>query len=871
MDSAALEAPTGGGRDECRCRSRNQKASLLQAGLDLNGGGAQNNYEISIAYGDPDNLTLSSVPVQAGVTFIGEYELDLVGFTAADILGVRLLDNSGVVIDRLFVPEAPLPELSVGDIDMAPGQHRLVRQPWVLQGQMTFDEDEWIVCDENESVPFYSSWELGATIQVPLAPGSDECLDDEDGDGLCDQLELPVYCQDVNSTNYSPLQTTLICEEAETLEFWMSSFNLDANAQGSNMAAADPHDAPAISSMLASSSCGAGASQLAFCNTGQRAFVVDENNQLVRIVDFGNLNNPSLLLDSSSDGVMNIDPAEISTELGAAGVPGWGSLVPSDVIIYNTIVGPDDTTLCCSLMVAVAWIDTASLDNSGWISFHDSNGDLLGGGTDDIIQVGPSPRSLAFSQDGSWLVVACSGEGEHASVDPKGQVVCVDVAPWTQLGDLSSVTAYAFDLDHDGALGITGGASRANPSVYNGANSALAYQLEPSHVAISPDESRAYINCQVNNALVEINLNNVVAGSGVITGAYGYGTRDMSGTGFDGKNDGTANVEIGSENVQGWYQPGDIEIVSNGVTTLLLTANEGMPSKDGTGAEDVVASTSSEYPGLLIDSEYGFGATGAGGDPSYVFGARSFAVWDIGTPGTAPSLIYDSGPAIEENIATLMPDYANSTEKDYNSGDDASLSRGPQPSGIAFGDVYGKDVVIVALEQMGGSIVFNMNNWTSPSMSAAYQAYATNRDFQNSAMNQCVYNHLGAEDVYFLPAEVTGFTGITGVNEGYDAILVSNDETGSLTLFSLESSLDIPGCTDSCACNYNDNATVNDGSCDFSSCAGCVYPDARNYDPSAIIDDNSCDFSCQEDLNGDGSVNTGDLLDFLSAFGNICP
>jgi hypothetical protein len=156
-------------------------------------------------------------------------------------------------------------------------------------------------------------------------------------------------------------------------------------------------------------------------------------------------------------------------------------------------------------------------------------------------------------------------------------------------------------------------------------------------------------------------------------------------------------------------------------------------------------------------------------------------------------------------------------------------------------------------------------------MSAAYQAYATNRDFQNSAMNQCVYNHLGAEDVYFLPAEVTGFTGITGVNEGYDAILVSNDETGSLTLFSLESSLDIPGCTDSCACNYNDNATVNDGSCDFSSCAGCVYPDARNYDPSAIIDDNSCDFSCQEDLNGDGSVNTGDLLDFLSAFGNICP
>ena len=29
-------------------------------------------------------------------------------------------------------------------------------------------------------------------------------------------------------------------------------------------------------------------------------------------------------------------------------------------------------------------------------------------------------------------------------------------------------------------------------------------QLEPSHVAVTPDESRAYINCQVNNALLKL-------------------------------------------------------------------------------------------------------------------------------------------------------------------------------------------------------------------------------------------------------------------------------------------------------------------------------------------------------------------------------
>ena len=849
---------------------------ICQAGLNLNGGGGQNIYDVAIAYGDPAAFSTASIPVQAGVQFAAEYVLDLslFGFTAADILAVRLIDSSGSTLDRLFAGNIPWPQATIGDIAMAPGQHRLVRQPWVLQGQFELEEEEWLVCDENEALPFYSAWDLEATILVPLAPGSDECLNDLDGDGVCDQLELPVYCQDVNSTNYSPLQNTLICEDAETLEFWMSSFTFNQGAQQGNLAPASPLGTPATSAMVASNSCSAGASQLAFCNTGQRAFVVDENNKSVRIVDYGNLSNPALITDGTGNGIMDINASEISTELTAAGVADWGSLVPLDVDIYNTIVGPDDSLYCCSLMVAVAWVDTASLANPGWISFHDSNGALLGGGVSDIYPVGPSPRSLSFSEDGSWLVVACAGEGEYAVSDPKGEVVCVNVSPYTQLGDLSTVTSYAFPLDHDGALTMGGGFSRTDAGVYGGSDAALAYQLEPSHVAITPDESRAYVNCQVNNAIVEVVLDNVITpGTGVIAGVYGYGTRDMSATGFDGKDDGSAIVETSTEDVLAWYQPGDIEIISDGITTLLLTANEGRPSVDGSGADDVIASTSAEFNGLLIDSEYGFGATGVPSQPSFIYGARSFSIWNI-TTGGAPTLWYDSGPTIEQTLATLMPDYANSTEKDYNSGDDASISRGPQPSGITHGLVNNKDVVIVALEQMGGSMIFNLNEWTNPAtISASYQSYATNRDFQNPAMDQCNFNHLGAEDVYFLPSVVTSYTGVTGVNEGYDAILVSNDESGSLTLFSLESNLDIPGCTDSCACNYNSNATMNDGSCDFSSCAGCTYPEASNYNSSSLIEDGTCEFTndCPSDLNNDGSVNTADLLEFLSAFGVVCP
>ena len=53
------------------------------------------------------------------------------------------------------------------------------------------------------------------------------------------------------------------------------------------------------------------------------------------------------------------------------------------------------------------------------------------------------------------------------------------------------------------------------------------------------------------------------------------------------------------------------------------------------------------------------------------------------------------------------------------------------------------------------------------------------------------------------------------------------------------------------------------------------HPEAINYDPEALIDDGSCqvnvvDESCQADLNGDGIVTAGDLLQFLAAFGLAC-
>ena len=80
------------------------------------------------------------------------------------------------------------------------------------------------------------------------------------------------------------------------------------------------------------------------------------------------------------------------------------------------------------------------------------------------------------------------------------------------------------------------------------------------------------------------------------------------------------------------------------------------------------------------------------------------------------------------------------------------------------------------------------------------------------------------------------------------------------------------GCTLETACNYNPDATIDDGSClfddlcgvcggDDSTCGGCTDADACNYDPSAVIDDGSCATFDQCDVCGGDDSTCGGCTD----------
>lgn len=113
------------------------------------------------------------------------------------------------------------------------------------------------------------------------------------------------------------------------------------------------------------------------------------------------------------------------------------------------------------------------------------------------------------------------------------------------------------------------------------------------------------------------------------------------------------------------------------------------------------------------------------------------------------------------------------------------------------------------------------------------------------------------------------------------------------------------GCTDAAACNYDNTANEEDGTCtypaenedcdgnciagvdcqgicggtatidncgicggDDSTCTGCTDPAANNYDPEATLDDGSCELPlCLGDLNADLLVSVADILEMLGEFG----
>lgn len=363
-------------------------------------------------------------------------------------------------------------------------------------------------------------------------------------------------------------------------------------------------------------------------------------------------------------------------------------------------------------VVAVA-IEANSTMGAGTVAFYDTNGVALSN-----VTVGVLPDMLTFTPNGNKVVVACEGEpSDDYTQDPEGSIAIIDVS-----GNISALTNANVTLLTFGSFNSQIASLRSQGVRIFGLNASVAQDMEPEYVAISPDNSTAYVACQENNAMVVVNLNN-----NIISSILPLGWKDHSvvGNGLDSdrKSD---NIHIATAPFRGLYLPDAIATYEVGGTNYIISANEG-DSRDYSGYSeedrlDDLTLDADSFPNqdVLFDVYGDIKITLANGDIDndgeyehiYTYGARSFSIWN----GTTGSLVYDSGDDFEQ-IVSSHPEYSAlfNTSGSGLTIKNRSDDKGPEPEAVTIGNINGVDYAFVGMERTGGIMVYDVSNPSSPS------------------------------------------------------------------------------------------------------------------------------------------------------------
>ena len=386
----------------------------------------------------------------------------------------------------------------------------------------------------------------------------------------------------------------------------------------------------------------------------------------------------------------------------------------------SVAISPDGTRL------AVA-IQSANYNDQGSVALFAcrADGSLKPLST---VKVGVQPDMLTFV-DGSTLLTADEGEPRQGTngVDPKGSVTILTIDPDTAKMTAKSVYFDKFDAQRK---------ELTKAGVLIQKDTDPSTDFEPEYIAVNG--RTAYVALQEANAIAVLDLDKAE-----FTGVYPLGLQDYSQTKIDLQKDKKIDL-TNYKNVYGIKMPDGISVTTVGGKTYLLTANEGDSRADWAGLDNEVESKDSPTGSVKLDEEVvWFNANlwdGLDTNKAYIFGGRSFSLYEVGADGL--TLVYDSGSDFEEITAKQLPKYFNCSN-DKIKLDNRSGKKGPEPESVTTGTVNGKTYAFVALERIGGVMVYDI---TDPA-NATFVNYINSRDF-----SQAVANDVSPEGLCFVPA-----------------------------------------------------------------------------------------------------------------------
>ncbi|WP_168123123.1 choice-of-anchor I family protein [Paenibacillus sp. HB172176] len=442
----------------------------------------------------------------------------------------------------------------------------------------------------------------------------------------------------------------------------------------------------------------------------------------------GSANPPSLeivSLDPSSS-ELKLDKSVLVKELSETNGFAFGDLTSVTVNRVNKLV-----------YVAVQAADSGA---KGKILALSYDGELVA-----EYEAGVQPDMIISTTNGKYVLTADEAEPRTGvpGEDGKGSVTIVNTE------DGTSVQVY---FDNEDVIAddvhIRGEANADGIIDGPGTKAMAVYDFEPEYITLSEDNGTAYVTLQENNAIAAIDIAN-------------HSVKSVKSLGLKDYND-PANAldlrkdkEFKLENVPfyGLYMPDGIASYSVDGKTYLLTANEGdatewpnLTSAGEVGDLKTMLDPDSEAYKFLQNTEAYDGVeavTDMGHDGIYMYGGRSFSIWDA----SSMEQVYDSGSDFEQITYDRVPDFFN-TSNSKAKFDDRSEKKGPEPEDVQVGVIGGKTFAFVGLERVGGVMMYDI---TDP-MEPKFASYVNSRVFETADGEVNLDTDTGPEGMSFISA-----------------------------------------------------------------------------------------------------------------------
>lgn len=503
------------------------------------------------------------------------------------------------------------------------------------------------------------------------------------------------------------------------------------------------------------------------------------------------------VFDDSASEIPAFDPTtnRLFVTNADAGVDVFDIVDPSQITKLFTIGLTDVNSVAVNNGVVAIAQAAATKTDPGKVLFYDANlnsGDLTTG----MVNVGALPDMLTFA-NANTILVANEGEanenGEFVAptINPEGSVSIIDISGG--VGSATVMTAGFTDFNVGGSKAINPNLDpdtgvRIHPNA-----ATVAQDLEPEYIAVSEDGSTAFVTLQENNAVGVLDI-----ATKQFTALQPLGVKDhsLADSGF-GSHTGTGNSSnaldgdktddaavIKNEPVFGMFMPDAIASYDVNGTTYYLTANEGDGRDpedfgglglagslgDETKIEDVTLAGT--FTGDVSDiGDLGISAVdGLNGsnehEKLFSFGSRSFSIFDANG-----NLVFDSGDDFEQITANALPTQFNANN-DESGIDNRSDNKGPEPEGIAIGEYNGSTYAFIGLERIGGVMVYDITDPTSP----VFIEYLNNRNFAADPTTAAALD-LGPEGLLFIP--------VADSPTDLPLLVVTNEVSGTTTIYSI--------------------------------------------------------------------------------------